>query len=105
MKLSPKSLLIESGIGEDITVLLEKALEAHVDTGRTAKISMVITVRTDSDSGKVKAIGRVQATLPTGYSDSVTKKMPSIGLLTITNDASGQQTLDALAIEAVINKP
>lgn len=110
MKISPKTLIIESGIGEDITVLLEKAIEAHVDTGRTAKVSFVITVRTDPDSGKIKAGGRVQAILPTGDSDTITKKMPSIGLITVANDHPGQQKIgnlgphedDELTVEAVI---
>jgi len=100
MNLKPKTLLVESGIGEDITVLLEQAIEAHIDTGRTAKVSLSIVVRTDADSGKGKVIGRVQATLPTGDSDTITKKMPSIGLLTITNDHPGQQTLDSEGADA-----
>jgi hypothetical protein len=96
MKLSPKSLLIESGVGEDIAVLLEQAIAAHIDTSRNAKVSFVITVRTDPDSGKIKAGGRVQAILPTGDSDTITKKMPSIGLITVANDCPGQQKIDGL---------
>lgn len=110
MKLSPKALLIESGIGEDIAVLLEQAIAAHIDTSRNAKVSFVITVRTDPDSGKIKAGGRVQAILPTGDSDTITKKMPSIGLITVANDHPGQQTIsnlgphedDELTVEAVV---
>jgi hypothetical protein len=96
VKLSPKSLLIESGVGEDIVVLLEQAIAAHVDTGRNAKVTFVVTVRTDPDSGKIKAGGRVQAVLPTGDSDTITKKMPSIGLITVANDCPGQQKIDGL---------
>jgi hypothetical protein len=96
VKLSPKSLLIESGVGEDIAVLLEQAIAAHVDTGRNAKVTFVVTVRTDPDSGKIKAGGRVQAILPTGDSDTITKKMPSIGLITVANDHPGQQTISNL---------
>jgi hypothetical protein len=110
MKLSPKSLLIESGVGEDIAVLLEQAIAAHVDTGRNAKVTFVVTVRTDPDSGKIKAGGRVQAILPTGDSDTITKKMPSIGLITVANDHPGRQTIsnlgphedDELTVEQVV---
>ena len=112
MKINPKTLLIESGIGEDITVLLEQAVAAHVETGRNAKVSFVVTVRTDPDSGKIKAGGRVQAVLPTGDSDTITKKMPRIGLITVANDHPGQQTIgnlgphedDELTIDAVIDR-
>jgi hypothetical protein len=102
MKLSPKSLLIESGVGEDIAVLLEQAIAAHVDTGRNAKVTFVVTVRTDPDSGKIKAGGRVQAILPTGDSDTITKKMPSIGLITVANDNLGPHEDDELTVEQVV---
>jgi hypothetical protein len=107
VNITPKKLLIDSGIGEEIATMLETAIEAHVDTGRTAKVTFSVVVRTDPDSGKVKAVGRVQSSLPTGDADSITKKLPSVGLLTITNDHPGQQTIGGidnaeLTVDAVI---
>ena len=102
MKLKPTDILIKSGIGDDIAVLLEQALAHHADTDRAASVTLKITVRTDPDSGKTKAVGRVTAALPDGDSDTLTKKLTSIGILTLANDHPGQQTIGDLTVEQVI---
>lgn len=94
MKINPKALLIESGVGEEIAVMLEQVIAQHLDTGRTGRVSFVITVRADKESGKSKAIGRTVASLPDGDEDMVTKKCHSISLLTVnTGDHPDQQSL------------
>jgi hypothetical protein len=107
MNINPKTLLLDSGVGEEIAVMLEQAIAQHTDTGRTARVSFVITVKADKESGKSKAIGRTVASLPDGDEDTVTKKCHSIGLFTInTGDHPNQQTLfdDAAEPEAAPGK-
>ena len=94
MNINPKTLLLDSGVGEEIAVMLEQAIAQHTDTGRTARVSFVITVKADKESGKSKAIGRTVASLPDGDEDMVTKKCHSISLLTVsTGDHPDQQSL------------
>jgi hypothetical protein len=99
MRINPKALLIDSGIGEDIATMLEQAISQHTDTGRGAAVTLKITVKADKESGKSKAKGRVIASLPDGDDDMVVKKLPSVGLLTIAADHPGQQTLDDLTTD------
>lgn len=94
MKIDAKEILIASSIGDDVAVLLEKAIAAHTDTGRSASVTLKITVKIDKESGASKARGRVHASIPSGDDDSVTNKLPSVGLLTIANDHPGQQRID-----------
>jgi len=98
MKLSPTSILIESGLGDDIAVLLEQAIAHHADTGRSASVTLKITVKMDKETGKSKAKGRVQATLPQGDDDQMVKKLPSISILTINADAPGQATIEGIHV-------
>lgn len=93
LSLKPKDLLIDSGIGDDIAVLLEQAIAAHLDTGRGASVVLKIVVKADKETGASKARGRVTATIPEGDDDQHTKKQPSINLLTVGADHPGQQDL------------
>jgi hypothetical protein len=111
MKLDPTELLINSGVGDDIAVLLEQAFAAHIQTGRGASVVLKITVKLDKESNKSKARGRVSATIPEGDDDQHTKKQPSVSLLTVGLDHPDQQTLfdeaepaksDDLPVETVV---
>lgn len=102
MKLNPTDILIKSGIGDDIAVMLERAITAHVATGRGASVTLKITIKTDKDSGLSKARGRVTSTVPEGDDDQHTRKLPSIGLLTVGEHPGQQSLLDPeLTVEAV----
>lgn len=94
MKLNATNILIKSGVGDDIALLLEQAISQHVETGRAASVTLKITVKMDKETGKSRAKARVQAMLPDGEDDAVVKKQPTIGILTLTNDHPGQQRID-----------
>lgn len=109
LNLNPKALLIESGVGDEIAVLLGQAIEQHTETGRSASVTLKITVKADKETGASKARGRVSATIPDGDDDQIVKRMPSVSLLTVTNDHPGQQRIDdampdddPLTVESVI---
>lgn len=110
MKLSPTDLIINSGLGANIAVLLEQAIAAHLDTGRGASVVLKIVVKADKETGKSKARGRVTATIPEGDDDQHTKKQPSVSILTVGADHPDQQTLfdeepkaeEQLTVEAVV---
>jgi hypothetical protein len=97
LRIDERELLLHSGVGEQIATLLGQAIEQHKDTGRGASVVLAITVRTDAKTGKTHARGQVKATIPDGDNNMTVTKLPSQGLLTITNDHPGQQTLDDLA--------
>jgi hypothetical protein len=69
------------------------ALAAHQTTGRSASVTIKLTVRFDKDSGKTKIKGRVQASLPENDDDARTKKWAGVVLMTVETDHPGQQRL------------
>jgi len=97
LRIDERELLLHSGVGEQIATLLGQAIEQHKDTGRGASVVLAITVRTDAKTGKTHARGQVKANIPDGDNNMTVTKLPSQGLLTISNDHPGQQTLDDLA--------
>ncbi len=97
LRIDERELLLHSGVGEQIATLLGQAIEQHKDTGRGASVVLAITVRTDAKTGKTHARGQVKATIPDGDNNMTVTKLPSQGLLTISNDHPGQQTLNDLA--------
>lgn len=105
LRIDERELLLHSGVGEQVATLLGQAIEQHKDTGRGASVLLAITVRTDPKTGKTHARGQVKATIPDGDNNLTVTKLPSQGLLTITNDHPGQQTLDDLAKEPQATRP
>ena len=95
LKLNPQELLIKSGIGEDITDMLEQAIAAHAQTGRGASVVLKIVIKADKETGLSKARGRVTSTVPEGDDDQHTRKMPSISPLTVGEHPGQQSLLDA----------
>ena len=104
LRIDERELLLHSGVGEQIATLLGQAIEQHKDTGRGASVVLAITVRTDAKTGKTTARGQVKANIPDGDNNMTVNKLPSQGLLTISNDHPGQQTLDDLAKPAKATK-
>lgn len=77
-------MLIAAKLDLDLDNLLGEAIRAHQHTdGRTAKVSLVVSVAIDKDSGASKIHARITAAIPTGDSDTVAKKHPKIQLKTI----------------------
>lgn len=81
-------------INLDLRKLLGEAAIAHMDTGRRATVRLALTVKADRESGKRLVTGRVTATMPEGEDDSVTRKRPSVVLLSVTDDHPGQTRLE-----------
>jgi hypothetical protein len=89
----PDDLL--AALDTDILTAARMALVAHQTTGRSASVTVKLTVKVDKDSGKTKVKGRVTASLPEGDDDARTKKSPAVVLVTVENDHPGQQRIDA----------
>ena len=102
-KLNPQELLIKSGIGEDVAVMLEQAIAAHVATGRGASVVLKIVIKADKETGLSKARGRVTSTIPEGDDDQHARKMPSVNLLTVGEHPGQRSLLDPdLPVDAVV---
>jgi hypothetical protein len=91
-----QSLLIDTGLGDEIVSQTILAEGAHVDANRTATVTAKITIKWDKDQGCSVARGRVQCSLPQSDSDALTKKGPAIGLFQIGADHPGQATIEGV---------
>jgi hypothetical protein len=88
------ALLTASGIDAEALSALALALAAHADTGRTASVTIKLTVKTDKETGATKVKARVEAKLPENDDDARTKKYPSVVVMTVDNDHPGQQRIE-----------
>jgi hypothetical protein len=89
------ALLTNSGIDAELIAAIAQATEANILNGRTGKWKLDGTVKIDKESGKRVVKARVSVGLPQNDDDSLTKKYPSVVLMTIDNDHPGQQRIDA----------
>lgn len=80
-------------INMDVRAMLESAAEAHVSTGRTATVTLKLTVKLDRETQKREVRARVIATIPEGDSDSHTRKGDPALLLSVADDHPGQQKI------------
>lgn len=80
----------DSGIIAELHAAMVQAIDAQLATGRIGKFDIKGTVKFNKERGKVEVKARVSVGLPQNDDDSLTKKYPSVVLMTVETDHPGQ---------------
>lgn len=93
IKISGRSLFIDSGLAEDVAVLLEQALGAALDCQRRASVTLKITCTQNRETRRTEARAVVSAAWPEGEIDQRSTKLPSQRLLQLGGEVPGQTSI------------
>jgi hypothetical protein len=89
--------LVNSGLGEELVSLLQKALESAHREGRSATVALRFRCSTNSESGRTEARATIAATWPTSELESHQQKLPSVLVCAADSVDPGQTRIEDLS--------